>query len=479
MRGAGLIAALAIAGCAAAPTRTPQTAPCRDYLESLDAQIDRAGVRDAGAHRVDGFPYLRSDRFTASFVSELADEPRLQLWLELLRQRDVDARRVEIANLGTPDASAVLRKVEECGRTLVQFELADPPARSRVRRNAVVPSEYSATRKALGLYPLAVPFLRMGIRSYHREVEADFEKPVDALEHPGTLVRWDPESRDAPPTSDVKEWLAKTDVLGIPKLTAAQWQRLAQAHAPTWWVEQGGDYDRPGAPVVGATPRVDRERPVVYFQSAYTRFAGKVLVQLAYTVWFSERPSSTGAAYAGALDGVVWRVTLDADGQPMLYDTIHSCGCYRYYLPVWPAVRKPEGVFWQERALFPQREVPKGVPVAVRLQSGTHYVRRVVTSASVRADKTQRYKLEPYAELLSLKSGDDKRRSLFDEDGIVAGSQRPERYWLWVSGVPDAGAMRQWGRHPTAFVGRSHFDDPDFLDALFEVPVTTEPVPVE
>jgi len=28
--------------------------------------------------------------------------------------------------------------------------------------------------------------------------------------------------------------------------------------------------------------------------------------------------------------------------------------------------------------------------------------------------------------------------------------------------------MRQWGRHATSFVGRSHFDDPAMLDRLFE-----------
>jgi hypothetical protein len=35
-------------------------------------------------------------------------------------------------------------------------------------------------------------------------------------------------------------------------------------------------------------------------------------------------------------------------------------------------------------------------------------------------------------------------------------------------GIASAGAMRQWGRHPTAFVGRRHFDDPQLLDALLE-----------
>ncbi len=49
----------------------------------------------------------------------------------------------------------------------------------------------------------------------------------------------------------------------------------------------------------------------------------------------------------------------------------------------------------------------------------------------------------------------------------VAG--RLERYWFWPMGVPEPGAMRQWGRHATAFVGRRHFDDADLSEKYFEM----------
>jgi hypothetical protein len=60
------------------------------------------------------------------------------------------------------------------------------------------------------------------------------------------------------------------------------------------------------------------------------------------------------------------------------------------------------------------------------------------------------------------------RRSLFDPDGLVAGSERGERWLFWPMGVREPGAMRQWGHHATAFVGRRHFDDPDMMDRYFE-----------
>ena len=36
-----------------------------------------------------------------------------------------------------------------------------------------------------------------------------------------------------------------------------------------------------------------------------------------------------------------------------------------------------------------------------------------------------------------------------------------------MTGIASAGAMRQWGRHATAFVGRAHFDDARALEAVF------------
>ena len=61
------------------------------------------------------------------------------------------------------------------------------------------------------------------------------------------------------------------------------------------------------------------------------------------------------------------------------------------------------------------------------------------------------------------------RRSVFRPDGIVSGSERGERWLFWPMGVPEPGAMRQWGRHATAFVGRRHFDDPALLERYFSL----------
>jgi hypothetical protein len=79
-----------------------------------------------------------------------------------------------------------------------------------------------------------------------------------------------------------------------------------------------------------------------------------------------------------------------------------------------------------------------------------------------------RYALADDNDLRSLPIPGGGRRSLFEADGLVAGTERMERFLLWPSGIASPGAMRQWGTHATAFVGRRHFDDPDLIGKAFE-----------
>ena len=61
------------------------------------------------------------------------------------------------------------------------------------------------------------------------------------------------------------------------------------------------------------------------------------------------------------------------------------------------------------------------------------------------------------------------RRSAFAPDGLVSGTERLERFFFWPMGIASAGAMRQSGRHATAFVGRRHFDEADLVERRFDV----------
>jgi len=457
------VVALLLSACGAAPKPDAATAECRSLFSQLDEQTIVAEVRDAASYAIPGFPYLRSNRFLASFGGELGDDGKFLLWVEQLRLLDLSARRIETRNLGP--AAVELQRINACGKTLAQHELADARWRQQLIARAQVPDDYSLLTRALGAYPVTAPFLRLGINSFHKAVRADYAQPLDDEVDGRPLFLWSP---DPPPTpaAEVAALVTQAphDVLGIPQLSEAQWWQLARAHAPSWWIETSGEFDLIGAPAAGAGFHPDAH--VAYFQPGYTRFSGEVLPQLTYVIWFAERPPVKALdPYSGALDGVVWRVTLDRDGLPLIYDTIHPCGCYHYYFPAKFLRHQPAASFWQEPMLVPQDSAPPE-KLAIRIQTETHYVRRVLPAAEAHSKKRRIYRLRPYSDLLSLET-DSGYLSLFGTDGLIAGSERGERWWLWMSGIRSPGAMRQNGRHATAFIGREHFDDPWLLDRSF------------
>ncbi|MBI2384285.1 MAG: hypothetical protein HYV18_09475 [Gammaproteobacteria bacterium] len=454
-----------LAACTAAMRPDPVLDACRALFVEADARSARAGAEDHGARRVPGFDWLRVDRFLASFRESTLEPERFETWIERLRRLDLDARAAELPAAGAPE---LLPRLDDCGRRLAAADAADPARRDELRRRAAVLDDYSLAGRVLGFYPVAVPFLRHGIAAFQRRIGRDYAIPAADLTAPGPLVPWQPAPAAEPGAEEVRAWLARTDALGIPRLDAGQWRRLLAAHAPRFLVETAGAYDEPGSPILrDGVAALDTAQARVYGLGAYTRRGGRILAQLVYVLWFAERPpAGRFDPYAGWLDGVIWRVTLDAEGGVLLYDTIHSCGCYHLAFPVAPLRARSDGGYWDERVLQPQGRVPPG-PVAVRLQSGTHYVRRVLPAAAPAAAAARTYELGDYREMLALRDGRGGVRSLFGDGGLVAGSERAERWWLWVSGVVSPGTMRQWGRHATAFVGRRHFDDPDLIDRLF------------
>jgi hypothetical protein len=202
---------------------------------------------------------------------------------------------------------------------------------------------------------------------------------------------------------------------------------------------------------------------------------GEPLLQLNYVIWFPARPK-TGRLdlLGGELDSIIWRVTLDLEGKPLIYDTIHSCGCYHMFFPTQRLTLKPRPPTLEEWAFAPQQapQLKPGERILLRIASRTHYIERVLTTGD--AGEVTTYASREYDELRSLPLPNGDRHSLFAPDGLVETSARGERFLFWPMGIASAGAMRQWGRHAIAFVGLRHFDDPDLLDKLFD----TEPTPL-
>jgi len=472
-RTVALIGVLLLGACASRPAyedepfvssaraANVQVAACARLIAATDGAVDAAKVRDGGVYPVPGFPYLRADRFAAAQSSALPAEQ----WLASLRAIDRAARKTEFANLprmsrvplaaradvafpGVPLEQAV----DSCADRLLAAAIADGSA----PRSVVVPDDYQTWKRVVGLYALTKYPFAAGVRNYQEETQKVFATPLDQLPAHGPLERY-------VPRFDVS-------ALAVAEYDTAMLQAI-ERHAPLLEIETVTDYDRLGTPTLDddGSPQVDIAHPVGYVRVARTVVGGQPLTQLVYSFWFPGRPlTGTFDTLGGRLDGITWRVTLAPDGRPLVYDTIHNCGCYLQFFPTPRAVPKPKPDTIDEWAFIPQ-SVPDVGPtqrVSLRVASRTHYLQRVSVVDSVAPGIGYAFALD--GDLRSITLRDGTRRSLFGPDGIVAGTERGERWFFWPMGVREPGAMRQWGRHATAFVGRRQFDDAFLFDRYFD-----------
>lgn len=460
---------------------------CERFFLQLDRIIEHAGVRDTEQAQIQGFPYLRADRFLASFRTDVKSDAEFNAWMARLRSLDQTAREKELANLqpqalpqpqgANYDNDQLNATIAKCGALLSERDLSDPLKCDNLRQNARVPPAYQTYKRVLGLYPITAQGVLWGVERLHKETALNFATPKQDLPIQGELLRYSPPSTAKRLNRrQVAQFIkaSSANSLRIPEPGAEDKQRLFDTFAPVWEIDVASDNDRIGAPRWSAArkPKVDIERPRVYQRISHTRFNGQILLQLNYQIWFPSRPrSGTFDLLGGRLDGILWRVTLAPNGEPMLFDSIHNCGCYHLFFPSPGLIYRGRAYVYDEPLLIAHSlpALNEGERIVVRIAPSTHYLQNLSTVETQRPSRVVEYSLEDYDTLRSLPLASGAHRSLFGTDGLVAGTERGERWIFWPMGIPDPGAMRQWGHHATAFVGRRHFDDPDLLDRYFEV----------
>lgn len=424
--------------------------------------------RDAQYHRLQGFPGLRSDRVLATLGPRLHSSEQRRLWLQRLAEHDAEASRIEIAQLAprlqqlwlsAPRQTAL----KQCRQTQVERLTDDPAAFAHVVEAAQVPADYRGGARVLGLYPLFKPLYRNLIAAWQRDAVARAEPPTDAPNWLG----YQPIQ-----TTSVEQLLVALDedALGLPQADAEQLEALFARHAPWLKIEQASRNDRIGSPRYNNVGARDFNplQARLYQHSSWSQLNGRWHLQLIYQFWFSQRPKPQPLdLYGGELDGLLWRVTLDRNGNALLYDSIHPCGCWHgFYLPADSALRfrQPAG---EEQRLAQRLTLNGEQAPTLWLSAGEHRLQWIDGRRSPYPSVTyQRAALNDLRQL----SHPQGQRSFYASDGLVPGSERLERWLLWPSGVRSAGAMRQWGRHATAFIGQAHFDDPHLLERYFQQP---------
>jgi len=458
---------------------------CRDFLENFDRLVARVDGQDIQAVAVPHFPGFRVNRFLASFQSQLLDEIALRQWLQTMAQLAVTGRQLEYQNLSALLQNSLLKIVsvkpsiseslQTCATVSVDNVITDVALQRQLRANISVPDNYSLTKRIMGGYPISSLAVAYGVRGLHQETAKQFQQSFNEIPIKGKLSFYGPRFSMPMVSSKTIGITPRTDpknALAMPVFTPSQWQTLWEKHAPILAIDTVSSDDLVGSPIwlnVNESA-IDTNVPMVYQKVSYARIDDQILVQLNYILWFPAR-SAKGKfdIYAGRFDGLTWRVTLTSDGRALMYDSVHNCGCYHKFYPSKQIQLRSNIDQGFEPPFIAQyvTSQKQNQRILLRISHATHFITRVlpVNVDDIRLD--MEYGFATYQKLRSLALPREGRKSFFSHQGLVLGSERPERWLLWPMGVYSPGAMRQWGTHAIAFIGRRHFDDPYLIDRFF------------
>lgn len=433
---------------------------CDDLRSRLDAATDL----DPRHARSLLEPWLRRDAFLqAELKRALREGEGADVEVVLDAMANLELKALELQ----PDHAAIAqREAAGCARAALA-ELAASPRRLAALAEEALPELYLPGRRLFGGYFFARPFLRAGAERWRAGERAAI---ADGLPDPRSLHRPEHGSDVAPvDLARALRTLRERHPLRWPVPDAAALELLGAAFAPELATEEDSPQARIGALLgQGGRPLVDVEQPRAYLDHGYVRWGPHVLLQLSYTFWFPERPR-TGLLdpYGGAIDGLVLRVTVADDGRPLLWESIHPCGCF--YTVATPADRGLEIVPADPARLEPPLRIAGPSADArprVQFTPDEHYLRALTPAGPAPAlARIRSYSIEPYERLLAA----GPRRPPFDVEGLLRGSDRGERLFLWPSGIRSPGAMRTPGRQATAFLGRRRFETPELLGGRLRI----------
>ncbi|MBZ2189772.1 hypothetical protein K8B33_11735 [Alcanivorax sp. JB21] len=448
-----------------------EAAACKAWFVQADSALRRANIHDAASVPLPDAPWLHSSRWLNGLFGLTHHDPALrEAWLTLAADTGFTSWQARLARLA-PDhhwaptlwhcQQALLDQQLTAGNDIGALTLPE------------IPDSYNTWQRALGLYPLTRRLAAPAVNRYHRTMSARLaSNDVQAARF--FLAPHAPQGDGA---MTAPEHVANLPPLALPD--DATRNVLLQHYAPVIATERDKHDNHPGAIAIDdAGIRVLTNDPVSYTWLTWTRFNNTPLLQLNYQFWFPRRPA-TGRfdMYAGELDSVIWRVTLRPDGKVLFYDSIHACGCYhKLFISTASADRIAHRVPDGDRPVTAPAPVPDAATQRLQLllESGTHYLVGVTAATPIHHTDTvpdmlpaTRYRLHAADKLRQLPAPDGGITSLFNSNGLIPASRRPERFTLWPMGIPSAGAMRQQGTQATAFIGRRHFDDGDLAETLF------------
>ena len=481
-----LILAATLAGCAtlerpfsdhlesaAVPVRD-----CAAWFAALDAAVEGAGVRDAQEARIRGFPYLRVDRSLSALRERAAgDVAATQAFALRLAALDYSARKAEIANLPDERVAALpvmvmsslrrdaVARTRDCAQLLRELDFAKPrgaPMAARARRGAGRLLDGAARGRAVRAD--AGPVRRRACGAGRRKRSAGVPRARRAA-RALPLIRYAPPPGAAAISRRASSACSRrrsANPLGMPEPAAQDLARAAR-RIRAELRDRGGRRLRPlrRAALAARRRRPDRRRRAAggLCASALDALPGaRAAAARLHDLVPGAAAEEPGDILAGRLDGITWRVTLAPDGEPLRLRHDPSLRLLPPVLSRPPRARRcarrrtvsTNGVL----AAVSCRALPKAsarccASPAARITSSVCRSRGARQPGALRA--------APYDELRSLQRLSGGARSAFGPDGLVPGTERPERFLFWPTGIAlgrrDApvGPARDRFRRPAPF----------------------------
>ena len=455
---------------------------CQEFLERLDGKISEAGVRDASAFSVPGFPYLRTSRFLSALRERLKDDQEKMIWVRWMQDLDLQSRKKEINNLpdpmirsltskDRPDRDGLYRRVESCSSELLSHDQSRSDFYPSLKPLVDVPDEYSLVLRTAGLYPLIALPVAAVTENSRNKIRRRFDTNLKDLPVDGSLRAFVPGKGESPGRETAQQIIeeSRENPLRVPLPGAIQEKELVEAFAPIFIQDMAAPYDRLGEVIwKDHQIEVNSEKPTVYYYFSYAFLSGNPILQINYAIWYSERAGDRPPSIEkGHLDGLTIRISLDGQGRPFMGEAMSNCGCYHLFAPDQERVDRILSRPLMFDAMVPQSlpNIPTGERLGIRINSGWHQVQRLISVKE--APDPVPYELIPYEVLETLPQEDGRTESIFNEHGIAKGSERVERFILFSMGIPSVGSMRQRGHHAIELIGRAYFDDPYLFDQNF------------
>jgi hypothetical protein len=214
---------------------------------------------------------------------------------------------------------------------------------------------------------------------------------------------------------------------------------LLGQYAPVFLIENHKErYNLIGTPAVEITKNtkeriyVDPEKATVYAQKRMFKTLKSTYTNLVYRVHFEKIPGGLVSFHLGKGDniGLIVIITVNSRNEPILYTTLHTCGCYLGFVPTsyMPASGFPDG--WERgRQEVYSENLPgfldfKGASLdrnktVILLRNETHRVKDIWLSA---ADSLKKYnsgvaEIQPIDSLEKLPLKNNKTTSFYETSG--------------------------------------------------------------